>query len=138
MKGDWVSEVKMLLSDLKIDLSFEQIKSLKKKYFRKIVRENINKIAFTYLITKVKSKGKGIDYKNTLSMQHYLMPNSVLDIYDQIEIFSYRTRMNDLKYNFPGNKEEEVCQCGSQMTNIYLYTCIILNEGRIHIHTYAP
>ena len=39
--------------------------------------------------------------------------------------------MNKLQYNYPGNKQTELCQCGVDMTNEHLYYCKVLNEGHI-------
>ena len=109
---------------------------MKKKTFSGIVCDKINKSAFSYLTRKIKSKGKGIEYNNSVNMQHYLRPNSILTLEDQRELFAYRTRMNNLKYNFPGNKEAEYCQCGEQMTNTQLLSCRILNDDLQHNYKY--
>ena len=36
-----------------------------------------------------------------------------------------------LQYNYPGNKQTELCPCGVHMTNEHLYSCNVLNEGNI-------
>ena len=49
---------------------------------------------------------------------------------DQRNIFSYRTRMNPLKYNYSENQQvSEKCRCGIEMTNIHLYECENLNSS---------
>ena len=30
-------------------------------------------------------------------------------------VFAYGSRMNKLSYNYPGNKQAELCQCGAEM-----------------------
>ena len=128
--GDWTSEIKGIILDLKIDLSFSQIKVMKKCQFYLLVQEKVNKHAFIYLTSKIKSKGKEIIYKNELRMQHYLSPNSVLTLDEQRNIFAYRLRMNSLNYNFPGKQIIDKCICGEVMNNEHLFSCNILNNGK--------
>ena len=97
VRGDWVSGVKHILINSDINISFTDIKNMKKRQFMKIVHQKINKLAFTYLVSKIKSKGKEIYYGEYLSCQLYLQPNSVLTFEEQQNIFSYRTRMNNLE-----------------------------------------
>ena len=85
---------------------------------------------------KIKSKGKGIDYGDCIKMQPYLMPNKTLTLEDQIDIFSYRSRMNNLKYNTKGTSEIEYCQCGHEMKNEHLLYCNLLNKDKPHFNTY--
>ena len=85
---------------------------------------------------KVKSKGNEINYDDQLSCQNYLLPNKILTFHEQKLIFSYRSRMNKLMYNQPGNKQTELCQCGEIITNEHLYYCIMLNEGIIRKDKY--
>ena len=69
-------------------------------------------------------------YGNTLECQGYLLPNNILTLQDQMNLFSYRTRMNQLKYNFSENKQvTDKCKCGMDMTNSYLYDCKHLNNS---------
>ena len=39
--------------------------------------------------------------------------------------------MNKLNYNYPGNKQAELCKCGTEMTNEHLYDCIVLNKEKV-------
>ena len=50
-KGDWASEVQVILKELKIEKTFEEIKDTTKKELSKIVKLSIEKNAFTYLNT---------------------------------------------------------------------------------------
>ena len=65
--------------------------------------------------------------KMSLETQNYLLPNNLLTLYEQREIFSYRVRMNKLKYNF-SNKYIDLCQCQSTLDNEHLYECTLLNS----------
>ena len=48
------------------------------------------------------------------------------EIFDLI-IAAYRSRMNDLKYNFGG---EDICICRKFLDNEHLFNCETLNKGR--------
>ena len=127
-KGDWVSNMKKCISDLEINKTFEDIKIMKKHMFKNMVSQKVRKTAFKYLILRIKSKGKEINYETNLKCQKYLMPNKILTVQEQRQIFSYRSRMNNLKHNFKSNKITELCECKTQMTNIHLYECKVLNS----------
>ena len=77
--------------------------------FKNIVDRQVKKASLEYILSKIKSKGKEIMYGSTLKCQGYLMPNSILTLEEQLSIFSYRSKMNNLQYNFPGNKLIEIC-----------------------------
>ena len=79
----------------------------------------------TILQTTALSKGKEIDYGNELKCQQYLLPNRVLTWDEQVDIFAYRSRMNDLKCNFGG---ENICICGNFLDNEHLFICEALNK----------
>ena len=108
-------------------MCFEEIKVLKINYFMNIVKKNSQEIAFKYLHRKIKSKGKEIDFGSELKCQKYLLPNRILTWDEQVQIFSYRSRMNELKYNFGG---EDLCICGSRLDNEHLFNCEVLSEGK--------
>ena len=78
------------------------------------------------------SKGSKIDYGTRLSMQNYLKPNNILTFQEQIEIFSYRSEMNELIFNFKGLKDNELCVCTIQLNNHHIFQCGILNEFKDH------
>ena len=122
--GDWVSEVSALIKDL--SLTFEEIESMKKSDYELLISNYINKKAVLNLKKKIKSKGKEIIYGD-LKAQNYLLPNNILTLEEQREIFRYRTRMNKLKCNF-SNKYIDFCQCKSALNNEHLYKCNVLNS----------
>ena len=61
-------------------------------------------------------------------MGDYLFPSNELTVSQQREIFSIRSRMNELPNNFGG---KELCEtkCGETQTNEHILTCDILNDG---------
>ena len=135
MKGDWVSEISTIISSYNINLTFIQIKQMKKKVYKKYVRSKVSEGAFNKLLdiqrNTNKSKGKYIDYGSNFKLQPYLQPNNILSVNEQHEIFAYRCRMNKLKSNFPGMNLPENCICEAPLTNIHLYSCKYLRKGEI-------
>ena len=127
-KNDWVSSVRKIIYDIDLNMTFEEILMTKKNYFKKLVNKKVKILAFKYLLSKVKSKGKEITYQKGLQCQTYLLANNVLTIQEQRAIFSFRTRMNFLKNNYKGNYSVEYCQCESEITNKHLYECNVLNN----------
>ena len=123
-KGDWITHITYILKLLKIDSTFEEIRCMKIKYFMEIVCKKTEEVSFLYLLGKIKSKGKEIDYGKELKCQKYLLPNGTLTWEEQVAIFSYRSRMNSLKYNFGG---EDMCVCSTVLNNEHLYSCETLN-----------
>ena len=71
---DWVSSCITDLKYLNINLTFDNIKSMKKNEFKKVLKESIKKKAFEYLLHKQGSKGKEVKY-SSLKMAEYLSPN---------------------------------------------------------------
>ena len=122
-RGDWVSNVKKILIKIDFDISFEEIIVMKIITFKKTVQSKVRKAALKYLLSKRKSKGKEIVYGSTLECQGYLLPSNILTLQDQIGLFSYRTRMNDLKYNFSGNQPVSsiICPYFTSKGNTYIY-----------------
>ena len=130
IKGDWVSSVKIVKDNINLKITFEEIPCMKKPLYQKLVNDKVMSSAFKYLLSKVKSEGKEIEYKNIFQCQGYLLPNTFLTLTEQRAVFSYRTRMNKLKYNFPGTNENKICECGTEMTNQHLYECSKLNRNK--------
>ena len=129
-KGDWVSSVKIIMKEIDLNMTYEEITLTKKNYFNKLVNKKVKVVAFKYLLLKVKSKGKEIVYQKNLQCQTYLLPNNVLTIQEQRAVFSFRTRMNCLKNNYKGNNVVEYCQCDSEISNKHLYECMVLNNTK--------
>ena len=61
-RGDWVSSCLRDLKYLKISLTLEDIKAMKKNLFKKILKESIRNKALQYLLDKRGSKGMQIQY----------------------------------------------------------------------------
>ena len=63
IKGDWVSSVKIVKDNINLKITFEEIACMKKPLYQKLVNDKVMSSAFKYLLSKVKSKGKEIEYK---------------------------------------------------------------------------
>ena len=49
IRGDWVSTVKQDLSDLNINLTFEEIQNTSKEGFKEFIKEKVKRAALDYL-----------------------------------------------------------------------------------------
>ena len=58
--------MKKVIGEIDLNMNFEEIKMTKKNYFKKLVNKKVTLIAFKYLLSKVKSKGKEISYQKDL------------------------------------------------------------------------
>ena len=122
-------QCKKIKESINCNITFEEISNMRKQTYKKMVNEKVKLSAFQYLLSKIKSKGKEINYNSLFQCQGYLLPNNFLSLKEQREIFSYRTRMNNLKYNFPGSNDQEFCECGLEILNLHLYECKQLNSS---------
>ena len=128
-RGDWASSANKLLEKYEIELSFEDIKTMKNSKFKSLVKKQIHKVAFRDLINRKNAgeKGRNIKYE-CLQMTDYLLPESSLNLEEKIEMFSLRAEMNQNPYNF-GNKTNCELGCLIPQDNEHYLKCHILNEG---------
>ena len=85
-------------NDLNIDLSEEEIKSIKKHKFKKIIKEKLFEKANEYL-SKLKEKHSKTENLITFKFQEYLYCQN-LSISEKKLLFSLRTRMFNVKTNY--------------------------------------
>jgi hypothetical protein len=127
-RGDWASSCIKDLKELKIEMSFQEIKMIKLNKFRSILKKSAEESAFLYLIKKQGSKGQEISY-STIKMADYLMPNPEnLSIDDKRSIFEIRNRMVALPNNFSKEKAKKLCTCGNIENMEHVYMCTNLNK----------
>ena len=133
VRGDWMSCCLKDLEYLKITISLEEIKSMKKTQFRKLLKASIKKKALEYLLDKQGSKGKEMKY-SSLKMAEYLLPNMEnLSISDQRYIFAIRNRMIEIKNNFQNKELPEKCICEEIEDQKHIYLCKQLNNEKTNI-----
>ena len=68
-KGDWVSNEKKNY----LDMTFEDITQKRKNTYQKLVIIKVRTFAFNYLLSKVKSKGQGINYNSPLVPKSHVL-----------------------------------------------------------------
>ena len=122
-KGDWASSCKEDLKDLKIEMTFEDIKNISKNKFCQLIKKAIQIRALEYLLGKQGKKGQEIKYE-ALEMAEYLMPNCEnISLEEQRSIFAMRNNMVMIPSNFPRGSEIEKCPCGQTENMKHIYSC---------------
>ena len=91
LPGDWILQVRNDLEMLKINYTFEEIKSMSKSAFKKYVKNKIKMYAFQYLQEERRKQNKCryVDY-NKFEMQDYLK-SDLLTTYQKKLCFQLRT-----------------------------------------------
>ena len=114
-KKDWGSLVLKYIKDLNINHSIDEIEKMSKYTFKKIVKEQIKKHAFTYLLNKMKSKSKPVIHED-LERQEYLAPNDTeKSVHAKQFAFKCRSGMLNLKYNLKNKDTDISCSaCGAE------------------------
>ena len=75
---DWVTQVLKDITELKLNLSIEDIKEMKKSKLKVILNKSINEKAFEDLVKKRENHSKVINMKHKkLEMQRYLKSNGL-------------------------------------------------------------
>ena len=129
VKNNFYSYVMSILSEIGIQISKDQIKSMKQNVFKELVKIHCNKSVFTYLQEKQQrgSKGRSIKY-TCLRMQDYLLPQSNIYLKDQREIFSIRCKTNPLGAN-RGIIEYCETKYGAIIDNAHIFQFPVLNQN---------
>ena len=111
-KNDWIKQVKQDMTELEINLTYDQIKQASKNEFKKFVKETIKKKAFEFLMKKkgTHSKMNELQY-NELKLQSYLKPNMKLTSSETNFALSLRMRMLRVKDNFKTAYPADQLQC---------------------------
>ena len=126
IKGDFPSVIKRDLKYLNMDISFNEIKEMKLSTIKSALKNAIHKRAFSYLMSKQKSKGKDIKYFS-LQMEDYLKPNAFIQTKeDQQMLFNLRNKMFKLEGLIIEN-QVKVCICERRQNIQHLYYCRTIN-----------
>ena len=133
-----MTHVEADIRNLQLSLSFDQIKSIPKEQFKKIIKEKV-KIKSFELLTKIQATSKHIVYKK-LGLQTYLSPDSSLTIKEKSLIFSARARMLDVKANFKAGKTNLRCRkcLKEEETQRHLLECSELMDNSVMIGSNIP
>ena len=131
VKNDWASSVKEDLSDLDMDMTFDQIRSMSKDAFKDAVKKQVKIKALDYLKNKQSShtKSKNMSY-NELNLQEYLRPETNLTNKEKAFAFASRAHMLDLKNNFKIGKNDLNCSlgCNQLEEQPHLLSCPVINS----------
>ena len=110
-------------------MTIQEIKSIPKQNFMKILKEKISIKALNYLLEKQGKKGSEIRY-SCVEMAEYLQPyNYHLNIEQQREMFSVRNKMVNIPANFSSASETK-CICGEKEELSHIYECKILSDNK--------
>ena len=114
-------------------MSFTDIKETSKYAFKTFVKRSIKNYAFSELKSRQiqKVKGYSIDYGEHLKVQDYLLPNNLLNLSEQKELFKIRTEMNKIPHNFTNRENTIYCRkgCMEIETNSHIYQCEKVNKS---------
>ena len=125
MKGDYVNIVNKDLVDCKINLTYDQIKTLTKKKFKEIEKEAVRKASLQNLLNEKRMLSKGNDLKyEELKTQSYLLPGNNLSINDMRRILQIRIRDIPVRRNFPNAHKSQNCLfkgCTEEETQAHLF-----------------
>ena len=101
MKDDWATVVEEDQTNISLNLSTKEIKSMKKAKFKKYLKEKIYASAFSYLkcLQQSHSKVKKIKY-DRLKIAPYFK-NADFRNDEKSLLFNLRRRMINVKSNFP-------------------------------------
>ena len=109
---DWITQVLRDIDDLKMDLSLDEIKEMKKSKLKSLLNKAVMDNAFEELIKVKQSHSKVMKVKHfKLEMQKYLKPSIIKINQEEAQmIFKLRSRVTDVKINQRGKYEEYKCE----------------------------
>ena len=128
VKGDWVEEVKLNLSELGINLSLDEIKSKSKASFKRMVKAKIKEYTLNHLL-ELKEKHSKMDnlHYSELKMQDYLRDPKI-SVVEAKNIFRFRTRSAHFKENMKSYYTELLCPlCNEHLdTQAHSFECRVV------------
>ena len=112
---DWVTTILKDMEEIKINMKFDDIKSMKKGAYINLVKRSIKNHVFENLSAKQKKHSKVNNWSHSFfTMQKYLKPNSEsIKVEDSQNIFKLRCNMMQVKMNYKNLYETHECRaCG--------------------------
>ena len=109
-KGDWETQVKQDLEDIKLNIELTEMKKIPKNKFKNLVKEKIKELTFSSLLEeKAKhSKMKRLTY-NEYKTQSYLK-NKNITKEQMMNVFRFRTGMSNFATNFGSKIKCPLCK----------------------------
>ena len=130
-KGDWVLQILKDLKEIKLEMTFDNIKIMSENSFKLKVNAAINETAFKWLVGKIKGKGCDIEYKSLKIQDYFLSMN--MNIKQCNLLFSLRARMTPVQCNFPKSYDDLTCPVcrdnNPQDTQSHILHCKTLLNG---------
>ena len=117
---DWVTTIRKDLDELNLNVTFAEIKAIKRGSFKNMLKQSIAEKALEYLDGKKSSHSKVMNLKHeVLQMQTYLMPSKTKISKEEKQlIFSLRSEMTEVKVNFKRMYENYECEvCDEELEN---------------------
>ena len=99
VKNDWYLQVQQGLKDFNINLSEEEIKSLKREKFKTIVKKSVKEQGEIYLSKSRSNHSKSKNLNNKFELQDYLVCHQ-LNIHEKQLLFKFRTQTYECKANY--------------------------------------
>ena len=130
LKNDWWLDVEKDLASFNINMTFEEIKSMKKESFAKLVKDRCKQTVLKDLTNRknTHSKMKDLTY-NKLEMRKYL---KISDKWSASTAYKFRTRMSEIGENFHGKYGMKpscpMVDCIEIDTQKHLSDCIVLQS----------
>ena len=107
-EGDWVLQVRKDMTDINLDLSEEEIKSMSKYMFKKLVKQKIIKFAISILESRKKQKSLKLKITKFEPQVYILSKN--LSISEVQTLFKIRNNMIEVKENYKSSQDEMWCR----------------------------
>ena len=122
-KHDWISQVRKNMSEIKLNLTDEQIKNMSKEFFKKQVKIKVEKLAITFLkkLQHSHSKTSKLVLDGFRPAQYLASPDLNKE---QVQVlYKLRNQMIDVKQNFGSLYRE----------NMWCRTCFLFQESQEHL-----
>ena len=130
-KGDWCIQVNDDLKELGLEyLSSDDIRSMTKYKFKKIVKKALTRTVLQYLESLKRTKSAKIESDN-LNIQPYLKSES-LSLNDKKLLFKLRSRMVPVSSNFGGKDSCKFCQIEISSQE-HLLDCLFLKSQNSNV-----
>ena len=131
LKGDWIHQVKQDLIDFQINLSFENIKSLSKLSFRKIVNEKSLNYSFDKLMKQKENHSRCKDMKyDYFKVQDYIS-SKLLTTQQKKLLFQMKVRVYLVFCNIHFKSPSILCPCclAAEDSMGHQLVCVSLNKN---------
>ena len=129
VENDWFLQVQDDLRMFQINLSDDEIKSLKKEKFKHIVKKSVREQGETYLYNLKKNHSKSQNLGARFQLQDYLTCDE-LNVQEKQLLFKFRTRTYDCKMNYRKMYEPDLsCLfCNGEDSQEHLIACKITDD----------